>query len=322
MNGASLRILVTGTRGKSGFVAYLCSLLSAGGYAVWGKSTGTKALSFEEGTWKSIRRTAPASVEEMRWWLRQVPSRVEAVVLENSAVHPELQPLAAQWLQPSAVIWTNALEDHQEVWGPGNEGARRVLLRGIPWNTPVFLGRGLSGIPKLFEELERRHCPHYGPEKTPLPVNYREERRQLTKRLWQVLNLRKPFPDFGKAPQEKMLLDLPRGILARAFEANDPASTRNILEELRWNPEECTFWFHNRPDRPGRFEAFRPLTKLPWKRRILTGAHPFRRIPGWKFLGTPGIEEICALLEEKVFGCGNIKGLPLKLQEYLTEHSG
>ena len=67
--------------------------------------------------------------------------------------------------------------------------------------------------------------------------------------------------------------------LARAFEANDPCSTRRSLEKLGWDPRECTLWFHNRPDRPGRFEAFRNLAELPWKNRFLTGAHPFRRIP-------------------------------------------
>ena len=310
-------VLITGTRGKSGLVASLCALLHAGGYAVWGKSTGTRALSFEEGIWREIRRTAPASVEEMRWWLRQVPSRTEVVVLENSAVHPELQPLAACWLQPSTVVWTNALEDHQEIWGPGDSRAREVLLRGIPENTPVILGRSLFESPEIRSEMARRNCPCYGPLGEHGGGDFRRERREISRRLWSVLELRKPFPEYVRDPEEKNLLELPRGLLARAFEANDPASTRQALEALRWPPRECTLWFHNRPDRPGRFEAFESLAKAPWKRQILTGAHPFRRIPEWEFLGNPEVEEMLSLLEGKIFGCGNVKGLPLELLAYL-----
>jgi len=316
-----LRILVTGTRGKSGLTALLCGLLHARGYAVWGKSTGTKALSFEEGVWRDIRRTAPASVEEMRWWLREIPSHVEAVVLENSAVHPELQPLAAQWLRPSAVLWTNALEDHQEIWGPGHDRAREVLLRGIPENTPVFLGRALFESPEVIEELKLRNCPCYGPAGESPAEDFRGERRKLLRQLWKVLELRGPFPENVRDPEEKRLMELPLGTLARIFEANDPASTRHALEELGWNPRECTLWFHNRPDRPGRFEAFRTLADLSWKRRILTGGHPFRRIPEWEFLGNPGIHDMLSLLEGNIFGCGNVKGLPLELVEHLERRS-
>ncbi|HOO63363.1 MAG TPA: hypothetical protein PK364_05535 [Synergistaceae bacterium] len=321
MNRVFLRLLVTGTRGKSGLVAYLCSLLHARGYAVWGRSTGTRALSFEEGRWKEIRRTSPASVEEMRWWLRQIPPHVNAVVLENSAVHPELQLLAAQWLEPTATVWTNALEDHQELWGPGDERAREVLLRGIPSNTPVFLGSSLLECPKILRELELRNCPHYGPEKALSPEDFREERRQLARQLWKVLELEEPFPDFPEYPREETLLILPLGMLARAFEANDPCSTRRSLEKLGWDPRECTLWFHNRPDRPGRFEAFRNLAELPWKNRFLTGAHPFRRIPEWNFLGNPQIEEMLSLLEGNIFGCGNVKGLPLRLMDFLERRA-
>jgi len=314
---APLRILVTGTRGKSGLVASLCLLLHAGGYSVWGKSTGTRALSFEEGVWRTLRRTAPASVEEMRWWLRQVPSHAEAVVLENSAVHPELQPLAAQWLQPSAVLWTNALEDHQEIWGPGDDRAREVLLCGIPCNTPVVLGRTLFASPEIAKELEHRNCPCYPPVEESSEGDYRRERRQMIRQLWRVLQLREPFPEHVPDPAEKNLLTLPRGILARVFDANDPASTRQALKELGWDTRECTLWFHNRRDRPGRFEAFQTLAALPWRRRLLTGGHPFRNIPEWTFLGNPGGEEMLSLLEGNIFGCGNVKGLPMELLEHL-----
>ena len=114
---APLRVLVTGSRGKSSVVRLLHAGLNATGIPTWSRITGTDPRQLEPDGERSIERAAGAHVEEMRWWLGKLPADTQAVVLENSAIAPELQHLAGAWLQPQITVLTNTLPDHQEAWG-------------------------------------------------------------------------------------------------------------------------------------------------------------------------------------------------------------
>ncbi len=314
-----LGILVTGTRGKSSFVRLLCTLLHRAGYRVWGRSTGSEALSFEEGVWRTLRRHAPASVEEMRWWLGKVSSAAEMVVMENSAVSPELQPLGGLWLNPRGVVWTTLGEDHQEYWGRGKAGALRALLKGIPRGVPVFLGEELSRQEEVLGELRRLRCSWYPPKELPQRWDFPTEHLHMALRLWEVFRLDRPFLKRVPTKSRELNLPLPEGGLAYAFEANDVETTGKRLATLGWDPRECALWFHHRGDRPGRMQAFAPLFGLSWKEKFFTGAYPFRSLQGWRFLGNPRPETILSLLKGNVFGCGNTKGLPWEVLKIAEE---
>ena len=125
-----LRILVTGTRGKSSLVRLLHAGLLACGLRSCARITGVLPRELSPSGCRTIRRAAPAHVREMRWWLAQVPRGTDAVVMENSAVAPELQEAAGAWLRPTLVVWTTLRSDHAEAWGPGIEGAARALAKG------------------------------------------------------------------------------------------------------------------------------------------------------------------------------------------------
>ncbi|WP_300522637.1 Mur ligase family protein [Aminiphilus sp.] len=338
-----VRILVTGTRGKSGTVRLLAAALAAQGYAVWARITGVTPLSLEPAGTKAIRRAAGAHVEEMRWWLGHVAREVsryretdssagkEAVVLENSAVAPELQHLAGCWMDPTLVVWTNARADHEEVWGPGTERAFRVLLGGVPPHVPVACGGELAADAARIGAMKARGCAPFGLSDADGVPSFREICSggnpwpdstavlaacirlgldlELSRRAWEALP-----PSVG----EFRVLSLPGCsggdvALASAFAANDPESTRFLWEKLGWLPEETTLWYHHRMDRPARYRAFLPwMYSLPWKARWITGPAPFRSSRFLR-LGTPSPEEMTCRLSGRVFGCGNIAGLPLEL---------
>jgi hypothetical protein len=341
----AVRILVTGTRGKSGTVRLLAAALAAQGYAVWARITGVIPLSLEPDGTKVIRRAAGAHVEEMRWWLGHVAREVarcrgkglsadkEAVILENSAVAPELQVLAGRWMNPTLVVWTNARADHEEVWGPGAERAFRVLLGGIPPHVPVACGEELATDAARIGAMKARGCVpfglsdfDFGEVSSVREINFGghvwpDSTAVLAACMCLGLDLeraRRAWKALPPSVGEFQVLSLSGcgdgGVfLASAFAANDPESTRFLWEKLGWLPEETILWYHHRTDRPGRYRAFLPwIHSLPWKDRWITGPAPFRSSRFLR-LGTPSPEEMLGRLSGRVFGCGNVAGLPLEL---------
>lgn len=323
----SHRILVTGSRGKSSLVRLLCAGLEACGVSPWGRITGVLPRQIGPGGERLIERTAPAHVEEMRWWLGQVPPGA-SVVLENSAVAPDLQPLAARWLVPCLVVWTNARPDHPEAWDPGEEGAARALAAGIPEGCPVAAGR--EALPWVRRLLPRSPLREARPEE-PLfgEAPFGAENRGLALAALEGLGLdgasaRRGMVALPPDVADYRVLPLGAARLASAFAANEPESTERLFEATGWTPEETTLLYHHRPDRPGRLAAFLPwIVRRPWREVVFSRDRSFwgrfapRRGPGglgtWRDL--TGGEDLARWVESRgrVFGCGNVAGSPLEL---------
>ena len=126
------RVLVTGSRGKSGTVRLLHAAMQEAGLLSYARITGVVPRELGPNGIRTISRSSGAHVEEMRWWLRRLPASAQGIVLENSAITPDFQELAGRWLRPDLTILTNTLPDHQEVWGPTRSCAAEVLVAGIP----------------------------------------------------------------------------------------------------------------------------------------------------------------------------------------------
>lgn len=304
------RILVTGSRGKSSLVRLLFIGMAAQGMNVYGRITGVLPRELSLGGERVIARNSPGHVEEMRWWLRQIPCGADAVVMENSAVSPELQPLAARWFRPSLIVLTNAREDHQEVWGTGQSAAEEALLQGIPEGVAVILSEEAASSRNLSKLIRLRNIEVVVAADS---HNFRLTNMNLARKALEFLGLSSNIsnkamdtlsPDIGDF--RIFHIDAITA-LASAFSANDITSTKHLFSLLNWNEEATSLLFSDRTDRPERRASFKAFLKRDWREvRILRDKENLDKLYQW-------------MDGKQVFGCGNIAGAPLELLRRLIE---
>ncbi|MBL3539432.1 Mur ligase family protein [Aminivibrio sp.] len=313
-----LRILVTGSRGKSSLVRLLTAALEGAGVHAAGRITGVLPREIFDGKETLILRSGPGSVDEMRWWLRSLPGKTKGAVLENSAVDPELQGLAWHWMKPSCTVLTNVRPDHEEVWGHGEEPAAAALCGGIGGGA-VILPRSVASVPAVSRILGMKGC-----ELVPCPdgTGFRETHLSLVSGVCSFLGLdgkkalaaaREVAPDTA----DFRFFREGKGILASAFSANEPESTESLFQSTGWGRKETAVLYNSRKDRIARLRSFLPwLSGHSWKSVAVTGSRPLFLPPGAAFLPLRDSAELEAFIasEGKVFGCGNVAGVPL---EYL-----
>lgn len=318
----SIRILVTGSRGKSSMVRLLTAALEGSGIPAAGRITGVLPREIFRGREVLILRSSPGTVGEMRWWLRSLPEGARAVVLENSAVAPELQGLAFDWLKPTCTVLTNVHPDHEEVWGKGEGAAARALCPAIKGG-PVILPRSVAEVKTVAAILGTmgcilRPCPDGG--------DFRQTHLNMVSEVCALLGLEaeKALPSARALPPDLAdfrIFEEGQGRLASAFSANDIESAESLFQSAGWNREETTALYNGRRDRVGRLRSFRPfLAGHPWRRVAITGSRPLFLPPGAQFVALRGGDELARFVatEGRVFGCGNVAGTPLK---YLLERS-
>lgn len=320
--GTAKRILVTGSRGKSSVVRLLRAGLGAAGIEAWARITGIEPRELGPAGERAILRSSGAHVGEMRWWLRRLPPTAGGVVLENSAITPDLQGLAARWLRPHITVLSNVLPDHQEAWGPTREAAATALAAGLPAGGRVVIPSSLEFDPVLAGLLAKRRClavPAQAAEGIAEPHRAHNLGLALTA-------LRALGVDVRRARQAMLTLAPDRydfrivehggAELAMAFSVNDLASTRALFRSLRWPEEKTRLVFNHRADRPGRLDAFAGwLRGGRWREVLLIGDRPRRRPAGARYLQPGGRAGLLQLFRpgDRVFGCGNIAGLPMDL---------
>lgn len=136
-----VRVLVTGSRGKSSTVRLLHAALLAGGIPTIAKVTGTGSRELgTDGTEYITRRVGQVSVLEVLEAVDRTSKRngptPQAVVLECMAVSPDLiEFLASRIVHPTEVILMNALWDHLEEEGSSLEDIAGSMARAFPGAT-------------------------------------------------------------------------------------------------------------------------------------------------------------------------------------------
>ncbi|MCG8567421.1 MAG: hypothetical protein MI747_20300, partial [Desulfobacterales bacterium] len=106
------------------------------------------------------------------------------------------------------------------------------------------------------------------------------------------------------------------GEIATAFTVNDIQSTRTLFEGLGWHPAETRILYNHRRNRSERLKSFAGwLGRPPWHRVDIIGDRPHGRIPGTSYLSVKTVRDLVSQIQpgEKIFGCGNVAGLPLSL---------
>ncbi|MDR1377684.1 MAG: hypothetical protein LBJ36_01330 [Synergistaceae bacterium] len=302
-----IRVVVTGSRGKSALTRLLRQGFSACGLSVYARITGVVPRELSPLGERVIRRRSPAHIRETRWWLSQVPADANALVVENSAVAPELQSFASDLIHPTLVVWTTLRADHVEAWGPGREGAARTLFRGVPPGVPVAGGAELarSPLPRLFEENGNPLylVPDIVPDIVTRPgkaeeTGHKKENLALAELAYSLCGVDAPQISTLRSEAMAAMASLPPDLadfrilregqrqrqrerqdvgqddeLAVAFSANDLESTRNLFAETGWSFEETTLLYHHRPDRGARLGEFLSwIRECPWRDVVFTRA--------------------------------------------------
>jgi hypothetical protein len=323
---AQRRVLVTGSRGKSSIVRLLFAVMQARGLETYARITGVVPRELGPEGVRSISRSAGAHVEEMRWWLGQLPASAQAVVLENSAITPEFQALAGRWLKPGITVLTNTLPDHQESWGPTRVCAAEVLAAGVPKQGRVVLPVSLASDARLLELLARRRCQvMFARPAGADGEDYQAVNLGLALAAAEQLGL-------AAAPALQAMRLVPRdrydfhvashngAEVAMAFSANDITSTRELFRTLTWSPAETRVIYNHRADRPGRLRSFVDwLGQMPWREVMIIGDRPHQRHRFARYIEVENGQGLLRQFQpgDRIFGCGNIAGLPLSLAAVL-----
>jgi gamma-polyglutamate synthase len=143
--GVPLRIVVTGTRGKTTVARLLASVLREDGRTVLAKTTGSEpCLVLPDGIIERIRRRGPASILEQKALLhRAVRLGANVLVAEVMSIHAENHEVEGQRiLVPHLVLATNFLVDHTEAQGGTPEEVGRVLALAVPKGATVLVPGG------------------------------------------------------------------------------------------------------------------------------------------------------------------------------------
>lgn len=321
-NDTRRRVLVTGSRGKSSIVRLVQTALQSAGLQSYARITGVTPRELSPNGTRAISRSSGAHVEEMRWWLKNLPVSTQAIIMENSAITPDLQGLAGAWLQPGFTVLSNVLPDHQEAWGPGSACAAEVLTAGIPKESKVVLPADLKTDHYLLELLQGRRCDTNFVKPVPdVSAGFQSTNIALALATVEQLGLEtgsalKAMLKLRRDSHDFRVVDCGGAELAMAFSANDIFSTRSLFQSLSWSEEETCLVYNHRRDRPGRFRSFLDwLNNANWRELLIIGDRPPMRHCSGSYLRTKNAGKILRLFRpgERVFGCGNIAGLPLEL---------
>lgn len=321
------RVLVTGSRGKSSIVRLLHAALNDAGLQAYARITGVVPRELGPHGVRSISRSSGAHVEEMRWWLNQLPVSAEAIILENSAITPDLQDLAGRWLRPTVTVLTNTLPDHQELWGPARVNATQVLVGGLPRGGQVILPAAFEDDQYLLELLNRRDCDTiFARPAADAGEDYRCTNLGLALETAQHLGLESAaaLAALLAVPRDRYDFHVARlagAEVAMAFSANDITSTMALFNSLWWAKEDTRLVYNHRADRPARFKSFVEwLSHSRWREVLIIGDRPRARPGSTRYLDIKNEQGLLRLFRpgDKIFGCGNISGLPLSLSAILA----
>ena len=321
----SLRVSVTGSRGKSAVARMIWAGLCGCGLRAWARITGVVPHALGPDGCRIILRPSGAHVEEMRWWLKSLPPSADAVVMENSAVSLPLQKLCGLWLKPQVTVLTNLRPDHGQ-WGPSEPQVLDALTDAVPPGTILVVPGPLAGSKFFTARMASRGARLVGAEPLAGLSGFRAVNAGLALAACQALGVERSRAELairgcGDGLADFALLQVGAGQLAFAFSANDVTSTAGLFASTGWEAQETTVLYNHRSDRPDRLKMFEPWLRGPWKDVAVIGDRPLGSWRGkWQDVNDfDGLGELVARAGF-VFGCGNaVRGLPLRFRLAIEE---
>lgn len=237
-----VRILVTGTRGKSSVVRLIHRAIIDSGRVAVAKTTGSAArLLLPDGGEQPVRRRGRASILEQRGLLIRAARRSKPwLVVEAMAIDPEIaQAEAERIIRPTHVVVTNARLDHLGPAGDTVASVGETLACSIPPSAPVYVPErvlaGAAGPALRAASTDVRPAAPLAdqvvssaafPENVSLAARVCEDLGIPCDRVLHAARAVPSDPGTYRIHQAA-----PTGaVILNAFAANDPLSTQRILQ--------------------------------------------------------------------------------------------
>jgi poly-gamma-glutamate synthase PgsB/CapB len=272
VNGIPCRVLVTGTRGKSGLVKILTAGIRESEPRTWGKITGDVASSLApDGTSNVLKRRGPAHLREQAKFLRDCRRKGgRCAIIESMAFSPEAMIAESRLVRPTLVVITNVRDDHRETLGSEPEQRRAAYLSSVPrdcrWLSldeellayAAASGRYPAPVPR----------PHHGDasgdpdDSGAVAETVANAEAALDALGWNTeaaCRAVRAAAAQAQAPQRVVSCLGRRMTLLDAFSANDPQSLDRLWADWRRAAGDASSWsvlFNTRADRPLRTRRF------------------------------------------------------------------
>ncbi len=259
-------IYVNGTRGKSTVTRMIVAGLTAGGYRVLCKTTGTLPVAIHtDGRQELIERKAPANIREQLTYLHKAAKeKADILVIECMALQPEYQRVSGRnMLRCDVGVITNARLDHMDVMGDTREEILDCLMEMLPERGQVFTAerdfpeqlatraKKLGSALMISDPASIADIP--GAMELDFPENVALALDVCTGLNVDRLTAFWGIKDFVRDPFALSVFGSDRLTFVNALSANDVSSTKMIYESTRGTgEEELILLINNRGDRPAR----------------------------------------------------------------------
>ncbi len=268
-----INIAVTGSRGKSTTVKFLCVVLRKAGYRVLGKVTGTEPLLIlPDGTIEKIERKGMVSILEQKKVLLKRAGKINPDILisEIMSINPEYQKVESKFLiTPDYYIITNIKRDHIGVTGDNKKEIAKVFTKSAPDNAKIL---ALESERNLIESVNRNSHSISFIDDTKDTENARLEQMQpgfgniilFAKEMCKELGIdesiiAKALSEYKFDKSVFSIKKLSEKVFAvNAFNANDVDSTHEIFNKIKDNYKDYKKIgiFCTRQDKPERTKSW------------------------------------------------------------------
>lgn len=274
------RVLCGGIRGKSSLTRLVHAGLRAAGLEALGRVTGgVPTLLLPDGSEHPQRRRGPANIREVRALLGSRLARgIDAAVIENMAIEPELQGVVARrFLRPTLQMLACDATDHLETLPADRNLRAAAILDGLDPKAPLAvanfpenkalvdlaMARGFHLVDSAEDEMASDHVEqvHLRPHIAPLAecaISGLRHLNCLTAESCNAVNSK------AARLQQFSVFQLGESAWVNLMAANDPESTRRLMAGVMALDQSKHFsrrliLFNHRRDRPLRLPAFSPL---------------------------------------------------------------
>jgi len=263
------RIIVEGSRGKSGLVKNLCDLIYSRGEDVVGKITGKETVVFREGNKIEIKRDGKLFlIDQENKKVLEKYKEVKYKIFENQALSPYTMKVIHLIVKPEIIVIPNIRFEHQNSLGDNIEEIAGGFAMNFKGARKVITLENKKEVINIFKE----YCDKYKVELIIVDPSNEEipsiNRVELIDRILKELGME----GLTKKEEEFLIKEVKEAMSVKfskkqgiyyfyGAKVNDLESTRNVFSYLKIKYPKCKFIFvcYLRKDRNERTESFLPF---------------------------------------------------------------